>query len=154
MKDRILRFGALLLLIWYSLSIIGFDVHTCKASDRSFVATFLSGLACEDIHPEHDCCDHEHHGCCCHHDKNNFSADERFQKESCCTDDYLSLTITGDSSGEKFRTSVLSGPSICPVITRGGLRCLQTSGFKILFKPDPGLIVFEDVLSFISFWRI
>ena len=44
MKERLLRISALMLLIWYCFSVIGFNVHTCRASGDSFVTTVLTGL--------------------------------------------------------------------------------------------------------------
>ena len=82
-------------LVWYSLGIIGFDVHTCNASERSFIATFVKGISCEDIHPGHGC-GHEHHDCTCghHHSEETVVS----YPQHCCTDDYQALAITGSTS--------------------------------------------------------
>ena len=53
MKALLIKLSAMLMVLWYSMSIIGFDVHTCNGSGKSFIATFVSGTGCEDIHPDH-----------------------------------------------------------------------------------------------------
>ena len=55
MKKVCTKIFAALLVVWYLVGIIGFDMHTCNGSGRSFVVAFFEGMACEDIHPEHVC---------------------------------------------------------------------------------------------------
>lgn len=95
MKKILIKVAAVMALIWYSLGIIGFDVHTCNASGRSFIATFVEGISCEDIHPGHGC-GHEHHDCTCghHHSEETVVS----YPQHCCTDDYQALAITGSTS--------------------------------------------------------
>ncbi len=101
MKKVIIKVFAAILLVWYSMSIIGFDVHTCSGSGRSFVVTFIEGLTCEDIHPEHvcdasACCAENHEGCCSHHDDAPvFHDGVCVSAKSCCSSDYQVLAITG-----------------------------------------------------------
>lgn len=95
MKERLLRISALLLVIWYCFSVIGFNVHTCRASGESFVATVLTGISCEDIHPEHACCtghckSHCSSSCRHHEAETAFNIDKK-----CCSDDYHVLLLTG-----------------------------------------------------------
>jgi hypothetical protein len=105
MKGLATKMTAMLLVIWYSMSIIGFDVHTCSRSGRSFVVTFIEGLACEDVHPEHSCshvsCCDKDHGCCCSHSEQTISSG------SCCSTDYQVLTITGTVTGEESEYDTL-----------------------------------------------
>ncbi len=96
MKNVILKIFAVLLTVWYSMSIIGFDVHTCSGSGRSFVVTFVKGLTCEDIHPDHlcdkdSCCPEIHQKDCCCHGHGTVT----LKAKSCCSNDYQVLTITG-----------------------------------------------------------
>lgn len=95
MKKILIKVAAVMALVWYSLGIIGFDVHTCNASGRSFIATFVEGISCEDIHPGHGC-GHEHHDCTCghHHSEETVVS----YPQHCCTDDYQALAITGSTS--------------------------------------------------------
>ena len=99
MKGVMTKVAALLLIVWYSMSIIGFGVHTCNGSGKSFVVSFVEGFSCEDIHPEHhcsksSCCGHSH-GCC--------DADDMvsLKSKSCCSSEYQMLTLTGTISDEK-----------------------------------------------------
>ena len=41
MKNFLTSLTAILLVIWYSLSVIGFDVHTCIGSGETYVATVI-----------------------------------------------------------------------------------------------------------------
>ena len=85
-RNVLIRVSAVVMLIWYSLSIIGFNVHTCSASDRSFVVTFLEELPCES-----SCC------CCDHHTPEMpAESDVSFDVSDCCTNDYQVLTSTTD----------------------------------------------------------
>lgn len=163
MKDRVLRFSALLLVLWYCFSVIGFDIHTCKGSGRSFVATFVSGMACDDIHPEHHCeethCDAgEVHSCCGSHDCCGTKSDGKpaYKAPSCCSNDYLALSITGSTSEEqnRYKDSAPSGfislLEVIPVSTFN-----QTAGSSERFRiQDHVLIGHRDILSRNSVWRI
>ena len=163
MKDRILRSSALLLVLWYCFSVIGFGVHTCNASGRSFIATFVIGFTCEDVHPEHDCTsDHRNavlHDCCCHHHESEqyeaacSSADAHLPEydveDCCCSNDYHVLTITGNTIEEDDK-NIISIESIeCPVF-------LSTLDFPVFkaddfyrnkYKPDFRSLYIRDVLS-------
>lgn len=65
MRKMFVKYMSALLVVWYSLSIIGFDVHSCKSTGEVFVASLAGGISCEDVHPEHSC---RAHGSCCGHD--------------------------------------------------------------------------------------
>ena len=99
MKGILTKVTAMLLIVWYSMSIIGFGIHTCSGSGESFVVTFVEGLECEDIHPEHhctkgSCCSHSH-SCC------DTGTHTGIGPKSCCTSDYQVLALTGTVSDEK-----------------------------------------------------
>ncbi len=98
MKNMAIRILAALLTIWYSMSIIGFDVHTCKGSGHSFVVTFVEGLSCGDIHPEHKCASHS---CCSHHGEDTPDHGEGIGPSDCCSDDYHVLELTGVVSDDE-----------------------------------------------------
>ena len=51
MKGLITKIFAALLVGWYMMSIIGFGVHTCSGSGKSFVVAFYEEMTCEEIHP-------------------------------------------------------------------------------------------------------
>ena len=161
MKDRVLRFSALLLVLWYCFSVIGFGVHTCNASGRSFIATFVGGLSCEDIHPEHDCTsDHADaggHDCCCQHHASEIQepscCTERVHlpystEDCCCSNDYHVLSITGNTI-EEDKNIISVELMECPVF----LSVLDAPAFKAddfyrhKYKPDPRSLYIRDVLS-------
>ena len=114
MKNIGTRIFAAILVIWYSLSIIGFGVHTCSESNRSFLTSFIIGISCEDVHPAEvcgkACCEKETHNhvckCCCDHSygvapktaSEPVSSDApMFAQKKCCSDDYQQIEITGSS---------------------------------------------------------
>ena len=85
MRTMVMKISAFMLVVWYCMSVVGFDVHTCMESGRSFVTSSILGTECEDIHPEHH---HHHHDCCpgCG-DHTSSSDDDCVSTEDCCTDD-------------------------------------------------------------------
>ena len=93
MKNLLTKCAAIVLVLWYSLSVIGFDVHTCNGSGKAFIATIISGTGCDDIHPEHDtpsckCC--QKAGA----DQED-SCDASLRTKPCCTDDWQVISLTG-----------------------------------------------------------
>ena len=164
MKGLATKIVAVLLLVWYSMSIIGFDVHTCSGSGRSFVVTFIEGLSCEDIHPEHKCdrdaCCADSQGCCkshncCHHHSN---ADMSFRAKSCCSNDYQVLSLTGTSLDSKDDERDLCGCGHCLSVLCESLELpdnLLASGRIFSYRmPDPGVGITSDGQSFFGVWRI
>lgn len=151
MKDILKSFAAMLLVIWYSLSIIGFDVHTCSGSGETYIATIASGLSCEDIHPEHG-----HTGCrCCHPvDTENGSID----RKPCCTDDYQVILLTGIRSTDESGTSYDHGPlqlashsDACADNLRSEI---YLSALRAFYKPRSECMLPRDVQANYSIWRI
>lgn len=166
MKDRVLRLSALLLVIWYCFSIVGFGIHTCQASEKSFVATFISGLTCADIHPDHKCdkghcCPHEAHDCCEDHAHevgccdNSADEDMSLRAPSCCSNDYHALVITGCETDNEDRSSLIqseSAFSVADVVSHEFHS--NTSSKEYLYKPDSGPRLNADIQSLLSIWRI
>lgn len=164
MKDALMKIAALLLVLWYCMSIIGFDVHTCHASGRSFVATFVKGLSCEDIHPEHvhsagNCAHAEHscshsghdcHGCCC-------SAHLASGTDPCCSDDYQVLQLTGQRTDDDDHRHHDIIADFCPLpeIIYAGTASASPDGWHLLKRGKfPDLIASPDIQSAFSVWRI
>lgn len=159
MKDRILRISSMLLVLWYCFSVIGFDVHTCNASGRSFIATVLSGMTCEEIHPSHHCsedhCCASHVSCCCHHDTQKQPADFSYENDSCCSDEYIALSLTGNTDNAQRHINI---ESILSAALLPAYDCSSTviSGISADYMPyvhcGPG--VFRDYQSLLNVWRI
>lgn len=125
MKHVVIKIFSVLLCMWYTISIIGFDVHTCKGSGHSFVVTFVEGLSCGDIHPEHVC---GPQSCCSHHrEGGSHGHGAGISSSSCCSDNYQVLALAGvagqDSGRQNSDHVLLSGillpasvsPDVCPV---------------------------------------
>lgn len=116
MKSALMKISALLLSVWYCFCIIGFDIHTCKGSGGTFVATIIGGLDCKDIHPEHTClhgrcnavsgdhcCDSHGDHCCGSHAR---TVGPSIDGQSCCTDDMQFLALSGFRSDDERNSTV------------------------------------------------
>lgn len=163
MKGVIIKMLAVIMTIWYSMSIIGFDVHTCSGSGRSFVSTFIEGLTCEDIHPEQSCShvsccpeSHEEHSCCGNHHHDGFET--AFVARSCCSNDYQVLQLTGIVPSDDQRgNDLISFNSISHAAVRPADIDLPSHSRTIiayLYEPDSGHMVSGDRQAALSIWRI
>lgn len=153
MRKTIVKYMSALLVLWYSLSIIGFDVHSCNSTGEVYVASLAAGISCEDVHPEHSC---KSHGGCCEHHKPATSGDH-FDKSDCCTNDLQILELTGVYSSSQQRLSDddhsidhafnvdLVAETIVPELQRPLLTYLK--------HPDSG-VVMPDRQAFFSIWRV
>lgn len=161
MKKLGTKIFAALLVLWYLTGIIGFGMHTCNGSGRSFVVAFFEEMTCEDIHPEHSCgCGHDHAACCmagndgrCQHcDAVAFSA------RSCCSDDYIALDFSGILSEDNHRHYDECSCGSCPCIP------LHSSGITVnseylanteyIPQSDTGVFMACDRQAVFSVWRI
>ena len=113
MKNVATRIFAFLLVLWYALSIIGFGVHTCSESNRSFLTSFISGDECEKIHPTESC----GRACCSHHKSHKQEATKDydgdvFTSKTCCSNDYQQIELTGsgqsDASGQSLMVASMA----------------------------------------------
>ena len=153
MKGLLTKITALLLVVWYSMSIIGFGVHTCSGSGESFVVTFVEGLECEDIHPEHhctkgSCCSHQH-SCC------DTPSHINLETKSCCSNDYQVLALTGTLSDEKNGIEdLISFDYICSNIFEfiADIHNLQFVSHSPADVSCLGRM--PDIQSLLSVWRI
>ena len=169
MKEKLLRLSAMLLVLWYCFSVIGFNVHTCRASGRSFIATFASGLSCSDIHPEHTC-GHGHSSCCQGHGHSHDApsccqsdtpsccsshGELSFECQDCCDDDHLALRLTG-CVNEK--TNPIDHVQQIPVHylsdVHDSVHMVMAHRAFGLLLPVRGLTVPWDYQSRLGIWRI
>lgn len=150
MKNLVMKIAVVLLTVWYCMSIIGFDVHTCKNSGRTFVATFIEGIACSDIHPEHHCCK-----CACSHHQDSKSG---IDADECCTDDYQVITISGcrteagqtvvDSHFFDFNPALLA---YCMPVFSADYGCHINLKSK---HPESWDIIYDDICVIFNVFRI
>ena len=162
MRKMFVKYASVLLVLWYSLSIIGFDVHSCKSTGEVFVASLAGGVSCEDIHPEHSC--KSHGGCCCHHENESCRAghetehaDSHVTKEDCCSNDLQVLQLTGVhmSDNERLGGNANDAHLIFDVDLAMELTmpALQRPFLKYLEHSDSGVIM-PDRQAFFSIWRV
>lgn len=150
MKNVMMKIFALLLSVWYCLSIIGFDVHTCSAEGVSHVMTSFTSLDCETIHGHH------HHEasepCSCRTD-----GGVHIHAEKCCTDDYQVISLTGVRTDETHDHYDECRCGHCPCIDAAVSEALSVLASidpeKYVIIPDSGLIVHE-VHALFGIWRI
>ncbi|MGN0188315.1 MAG: hypothetical protein ACI395_02245 [Candidatus Cryptobacteroides sp.] len=90
MKEKLTQSVALLMLAWYCLCLVGFDVHTCRISGESVLSPLVVSSDCEDLH-HHD--SHHHHSgmaCrCCLPDEGHSDCEAIVTEDACCSDDIL-----------------------------------------------------------------
>ena len=158
MRNVAHKIFAVVLAVWYLMSIIGFGIHTCRGSQRSFLTTFISEVVCEDIHPEHHCTsahhccgDHQEHGCC------GDPSDPTFESPSCCSDDVMVLSLTGTApSSEDYGCSLCHcwhGPAEVSAASLHHLSKVQEIN-RTIQESDSGLPAPGDVQSVLGIWRI
>lgn len=153
MRNVPMKLCALVLGIWYLVSIIGFGVHTCMGSQRSFITTFVTGMTCEDIHPDHHCC-------CdagCHSDCSHDQDDCSYGPSSCCSDDFVVLSVTGTlTSSENDFCACCSGYCLSDAGLLSGIHHLYQNSetYRIILPPDSGLLPSGDIQSVLGIWRI
>lgn len=138
MRSMSMKYCAVLLALWYLMSIIGFNVHICHSAH----------------HDVHHNISHvgDHQDCCCHHEK----ADPEISF-SCCTDEYHVLSLSGMVSSNEndveqsvcADSQIFAGyiPDVCISFNENRIH-------KIRSLPDSGLIAGGDVQSVLSIWRI
>lgn len=157
MRNIVMKYLAALLVVWYSLSIIGFDVHSCTKTGETFVSSIAAGVSCEDIHPEHSCSSHG--SCCGHdHDKNCCGHDYRNEVTSgdCCQDDFHVLAFTGAVSPNDYRYDDCASDFVAYATEYLAQILVPTCSNEdfIKFKnPDSGITV-PDPQALLSIWRI
>ena len=147
MKNVFIKYMSMLLVVWYCLSIIGFDVHACTTTGNVFVNSVLGGVTCSDIHPEHDC--HGHNSCCCSH-----GCCDQKKAEDCCTNeievlDCDTVVSTDDSSSQVLYCTLVTSQSIY----EADLLPMH-SRYNILYFPDPGDVIGPDQQAILKIWRI
>lgn len=155
MKNVFMKYFSALLALWYCLSIIGFDVHSCTSTGEKFVVSTFVGGTCADVHPEHAC---NAHGCHCghHHDAEEHH-DESLRKSQCCTNDLQVLSVTGVNISDNQRhydgwsaaDFVCVVPDTFEIINTGVINTLLRSRSL----PDSGVVA-PDVQALHMVWRI
>lgn len=152
MRKTVIKYMSALLVLWYSLSIIGFDVHSCKATGEVYVASLAAGITCDDIHPEHSC---KSHGGCCEHHKP--ASENHVDKSDCCTNDLQILELTGVNTSSQQRLSdddhFVDYAFNVDLVTEIVIPVLQRPLLTYLKYPDTG-VVMPDRQAFFSIWRV
>lgn len=157
MRNIVMKYLAALLVVWYSLSIIGFDVHSCTKTGETFVASIAAGVSCEDIHPEHSCsshgscCGHGHVKDCCGHDGRN-----KVTSDDCCQDDFHVLSFTGAISVNDYRYDDCASDFIeyaVECFAQTIVPAYSNQDFIKFKDPDSGITV-PDKQALLSIWRI
>lgn len=171
MKKLLMNMSAVLLAVWYCMSIIGFDVHTCMSSGRTFIAAFTEGVACSDIHPEHHCCGasccsghHHHEASCCsseHCDEmpsEHNSAQTSVDAKSCCSNEYQVILLSGCrtdyDSDEKHSFSKVSYPCILDIPVAYIAMAKYHADHIQFLEPDSGVHQPGDLCVAFGVWRI
>ena len=107
---------ALLLAVWYLLSVTGLDVHRDYEHGRTYVVSGITGCDCEHIHPHTHCHDTAYEGTC-------------IEDEECCSDDFEAVLSLSDGGGH------LRAELPLPVSPLPALLCPHTLPVTALFAP-------------------
>jgi hypothetical protein len=155
MKSVFLKYVSALMALWYCLSIIGFDVHSCTVTGSTFVNSVLNGTTCEEVHPEHDCCCH---GSCCHsacsHDHEAPSSEEVDENDDCCTNEIEVLDSEGVAAAEDNACDMHDATTVLAFVENDYNSLLRTEAATVSYKPDSGHFRQPDILAVLSIWRI
>lgn len=151
MKKVCLKYSSALLLIWYVMSVIGFDIHSCMATGESFVTTAIQGVSCEDVHPEHSC---DAHGsnCCCHN--HHGACGDGINEPECCTNDLLVLEVTGaNHTYQEFNPEAFMEPAC---LLSEQISPLSENSYKHIDcrRGYPDRVGRPDHQAVLSIWRI
>ena len=142
---------AALLVVWYSLSIVGFDVHTCSGSGETFIATLASGFTCEDIHP-----DHADMSCsCCSETSESRCSSKKFESDPCCTDEYHVIMLTGvrgDDDDNHYSKIVSS--CLLPVSADSRVSDLCNIDLRFIADPKSKTVSSRHTQAVYGVWRI
>lgn len=137
-----MKICAVLLVIWYLVSIIGFGIHTCMDGHHSFVTTFVSEVSCEDMHDDHahDCDDHD-----------------SFSQVPCCSDDFMVLSVTGTApsfENDFDECHIEQFPFAEALLSDIHDLSVKSEISRIMSLPDSGLIIPGNIQSVLGIWRI
>ena len=163
MKGLIIKMFAALLIGWYMMSIIGFGVHTCSESGKSFVVAFYEEMTCGEIHPEHSCdeaacCADKHvcHGDCCSHETGHDVLSVK--AKSCCSNDYQVLELTGTLVADDDRYDDLNAYEDCPYAALASCEAGFSTSWRTIIKyiqrPDSGSAQARNSQAVLAVWRI
>lgn len=149
-----------MLAVWYCVSIIGFDVHSCSVTGNTFVSSLLSGTACEDIHPDHDCdghsscCKSHASSCCQSHKCYDIPSESETEKDGCCSNDIevLDSESVQTQNEDNFQ---IGEYTVLHCYACNQPSCQYTSVNNILcYKPTSGELSVPDIQAVLSVWRI
>lgn len=161
-----MKYLSILMAVWYCLSIIGFDVHSCTVTGESFLASTYSGTSCNEIHPEHSCQSHgsccQHHtlscshaSSCCHTASCNHERVEVAESQ-CCTNEIHVLTTISLTSMDGQRHYGEWNSSHCPCLLHLMSEVVPYhygSSEHTFLLPDSGLRA-PDRQALLNIWRI
>lgn len=150
MKNVFLKYMSALLAVWYCLSIIGFDVHSCETTGDTFVASVLNGTTCDDIHPEHDC---DRHGSCCHSHEDQ--DDDNIEDDGCCKNEIevLECDVLTCAGDDDF---IQLGEAVACLFVESDYTTLLNGDVVsyVSYCPDSGDLLQSDSQAVLSIWRI
>lgn len=150
------KITALLLIVWYSMSIIGFGVHTCNATDRSFIVTFLEDMSCDAVHPS-DQCGEVSACCCCGHHAHESSSEAKvfIDAPDCCTNDYQvisSVTDRADDAKRLFSSERISFADVSGFSSDAGT--MSHTSVMRLYRLSRSCLGARGVHLICNVWRI
>lgn len=155
MKNMIKHISALLLVMWYSLSIIGFGVHTCLASGETYIATVASGFSCEDLHPDHHDSECQSSCKCRHHKSEQERSGDSYAMKPCCKEEFKVISLTGfrgaDDNDRFDEVRTLAMVQACPMLS---IPEEPVSRQMSIYRPRSGISDSINIQAVYNIWRI
>ena len=159
-KEMLFRTTAAVVCLWYLLCITGFDVHTCKISDKSFVVPAIEdNFSCRAIHPDQSCAPELEEDHC--HGTSVPAAEVLtipvFYPSACCSDEFQQFEASwarnlssADDSAAVIGIHVLAQTAVMAEL-------LLSPSFPVTFAgqtADLQSLLSEDLLSIYRVFRI
>ena len=144
---------ACLMALWYLVSAVGLNVHTCSGTGEVFVSSLAAGTSCEVIHPSYG--SHSEKDCCCCGHENE--TEEGVSKQDCCNNESVMLVHNGCTE-DSFLLSQLMVQALDMNCFAPETYALQGFNNEFIQRkiPEPDSIPYSqrDILSEISIWRL
>lgn len=145
-----------LMALWYLVSVVGLNVHTCSGTGEVFVKSLVAGTSCEMIHPSHGCHSEDACCCCCEHEQAH-DAEEGLSQKDCCDNEAVMLVHNGCTE-DSILLSQLMAQALDMNCIAPEIFALQSPAKDFIQRkisePDSSPQIQRDILSEISTWRL
>ena len=129
-RNGLVRFFTLFMTAWYMCCVVGFNIHTCLISNRSFLSFPYENVSCKTVHPDMDC--HCSGNCANHAGTGN---DGLSFSSFCCTNEVVALSLAGDSN-VRDRNVTANAAFVCSAVLPPFLVSAGTGCPEVIFHRE------------------